>query len=256
MALYQLILAYDGTDFSGFQRQGKGKTVQGVVEAALVELGWHEESILFAGRTDAGVHATGQVISFNLDWGHQTTALMSALNARLPSTISVINARMANAEFHPRYDATSRTYKYSIYHQPSCNPLLDRYAWRIWPVLDLHSLKESASEFLGRKDFSCVGRAMKPGSNTIREVFSCNWEAIENGSIFTISANAFLYHMVRRIVYLQVQYANKKLSGSDLRAGLVNRMKLNPGLAPAKGLVLAEVGYSGEWQGVLEEDIE
>ncbi|PKN89505.1 MAG: tRNA pseudouridine(38-40) synthase TruA, partial [Chloroflexi bacterium HGW-Chloroflexi-7] len=84
MARYQLILAYDGTDFAGFQRQRKTRTVQAVVEAALLELGWQEETILFAGRTDAGVHATGQVVAFSLDWHHEDEILLNALNAKLP----------------------------------------------------------------------------------------------------------------------------------------------------------------------------
>jgi tRNA pseudouridine38-40 synthase len=105
MARYQLILAYEGTDFAGFQRQRNARTVQEVVETALRELGWQEESILFAGRTDAGVHATGQVISFSLDWQHHDDELLNALNARLPQDTVGQSIGQAKAEFHPRYDA-------------------------------------------------------------------------------------------------------------------------------------------------------
>ena len=119
MARYQLILAYDGTDFFGFQRQGNTRTVQQVVEKALSELGWQEETILFAGRTDSGVHANGQVISFSLDWQHTDADLLNALNARLPSDAAVRDITQVKAEFHPRYDATSRSYVYRIYQLPN-----------------------------------------------------------------------------------------------------------------------------------------
>ena len=105
MERYQLILAYDGTDFFGFQRQGNTRTVQQVVEKALSELGWQEETILFAGRTDSGVHASGQVVSFSLVWQHDDVDLVNALNAKLPADAAVRDITQVKAGFHPRYDA-------------------------------------------------------------------------------------------------------------------------------------------------------
>ena len=123
MARYQLILAYDGTDFSGFQRQGKARSVQQVVETALHHLDWQEDTILFAGRTDAGVHASGQVIVFSLDWLHEDATLVNALNAWLPADVVVQSIMRTEADFHPRYDASSRIYNYNIYHLPQDQPL-------------------------------------------------------------------------------------------------------------------------------------
>lgn len=246
MARYQLILAYDGTDFAGFQRQRKDRTVQDVLESALKELGWQEESILFAGRTDAGVHATGQVVVFSLDWPHEDQTLLGALNARLPQDVVGQSISQIAAEFHPRYDACSRMYRYSIYHSEQPQPLLERYAWRIWPPLDEDLLNEAAQFFLGRHDFAAFGRAMKPGSSTIREVFESRWTSIREDRYYEIRANAFLYHMVRRLVYLQVQFARKKLVMTELERAMEEKVIIKPGLAPSHGLVLVRVFYEGE----------
>lgn len=253
MVRYQLILAYDGTDFAGFQRQRKTRTVQAVVEAALSELGWQEETILFAGRTDAGVHATGQVVAFSLDWQHEDEILLNALNAKLPQDAVVQSIARTEAEFHPRYDASSRTYIYTLYHAQQDHPLFNRYAWRIWPPLDGKLLNQAAVPFIGRYDFSSFGRAMKPGSSTIREIFTSNWTEKESGWIYEIKANAFLYHMVRRLVYMQVQFARGTLSYEDLIKGLSQRVIIKPGLAPSHGLVLAKVAYEGKRQGTVDQ---
>jgi tRNA pseudouridine38-40 synthase len=254
MALYQLILAYDGTEFSGFQRQGKARTVQSEFENVLRQLNWQEESILFAGRTDAGVHASGQVVSFSLDWTHSAATLRSALNAKLPGDISVLQVTRAEADFHPRYDASSRTYRYTIYHQPTRQPLLDRFAWRVWPELDVSLLNKAAQVFTGRHDFRSFGRPMKPGSSTIREVFLSNWEAVAGGVRYEVKANAFLYHMVRRLVYAQVCIAKGTLSLQELGDARDNQVAIKPGLAPAHGLVLSGVEYDGNRRGKVVED--
>lgn len=221
MARYQLILAYDGTGFFGFQRQGETRTVQSVIENALCELGWQEESILFAGRTDTGVHASGQVISFQLDWQHDDADLVNALNAKLPNDAAVRNISKVRAEFHPRYDAVSRSYVYRIYQAAERNPLMDRYAWKVWPLLDGKLLENSSRVFVGKHDFTAFGRPMKPGSTTIREVIESKWVKTAEGWEYKISANAFLYHMVRRVVFVQVEVARGNLSLNDLVEGLL-----------------------------------
>ncbi len=254
MARYQLILAYDGTDYFGFQRQGETRTVQGVVENALRELGWQEESLLFAGRTDTGVHANGQVLSFQLNWQHKDSDLVNALNARLPKDIAVRNISKVKAEFHPRYDATSRSYVYHIYQAQDRNPLLDRFAWRVWPLLNGGTLAKTSEIFIGKHDFAAFGRPMKPGSTTTREVFESQWIKTTEGWEYIISANAFLYHMVRRLVYVQVEAARSNLPLETLRDGFTHPNLLNPGLAPAHGLSLDHVGYENSTQEFLEEE--
>lgn len=245
MAPYKFILAYDGTDFSGFQRQGKERTVQGVLEDTLRELGWQEKSILFSGRTDSGVHASGQVATCTLDWQHSSADLRQALNARLPDDVSILKVSKVEAEFHPRYDASSRKYHYIIYSSDVRHPLCERYAWRVWPELKKDHLEEAAGLFIGKHDFKAFGRAMKKGGSTIREVFKSSWFAERDTLRYVVEANAFLYHMVRRLVYVQVRFAQGGLSSQEIVKALNDGSLLKPGLAPAHGLTLAEVKFSG-----------
>ena len=244
MERYQLILAYDGTLFSGFQRQGRERTVQLVLEETLRQLDWPERSILCAGRTDTGVHATGQVVSFSLEWRHSLEDLRNALNARLPEDISVMDVKAVNAEFHPRFDALSRTYEYRIYFSPARNPLKDRIAWRIWPRMEYDRLQEAAPCFLGIHDFSSFGKAMKPGGSTVREVHESTWTLSHEGDLtFRVTANAFLYHMIRRFVWQQVLCATGRVTIEMLKSAIENTAPLPPGMAPPNGLALVQVNY-------------
>jgi len=244
MARYKVILAYDGTEFHGSQYQTDTRTVQNVVEDALHKLNWSGDSVLFAGRTDAGVHASGQVIAFDLAWNHSPLDLRNALNALLPRDVSIKDVSVTAMDFHPRYDALARTYRYSIYCQPVREPSFERFAWRVWPLPDHESLPSMSKMFVGIHDFSGFGSATRPGGSTIREVFSADWTH-ENGKLwFQISGNAFLYHMVRRMVYLQILVSQGKLDLGALKAHLIYpESGLGQGLAPPHGLSLIEVSY-------------
>ena len=243
MALYKIILAYDGTDFLGFQRQGSGRTVQSEVEGALRNLDWQGETILSAGRTDTGVHAEEQVISFNLDWRHSSEALRSAINANLPLDVSARSVQEVEDGFHPRYSALWRKYCYSIYCQEDRNPLLERYALRVWPAPDLGSLQRAGKILIGCHDFSAFGRSPRPGGGTVREIIQAEWNESGGFVRFTVKANAFLYHMVRRMVYLQLLVGQGRLNLEEFTQAVNFSRQLAPGLAPPQGLVLAKVGY-------------
>ena len=147
MARYQLKIAYDGTNFSGYQRQGEKRTVQGEIEKALFRLNWTGQTIFAAGRTDTGVHASGQVISFDFEWTHGCEALQKALNALLPDDIAVHAVKVAADEFHPRYNATSRCYHYRIYCQPERNPLINRFSWQVWPPVKCFNYARCSTGF-------------------------------------------------------------------------------------------------------------
>ncbi len=247
MARYKVILAYDGTDFYGFQRQAgtsKTRTVQGVFETALRRIGWQGRSILAAGRTDTGVHASGQVIAFDHEWRHTTQDLKAALNANLPADAVVRSLRETKADFHPRYDALSRCYRYQIYCQPVRDPLRARFAWRVWPQPDLARMQRAAVSLVGEHDFAAFGAPTRPGGATIRRVLRAEWVQEADTLTFWVVGNAFLYHMVRRLVGYQVDIGQSKVDLDHLKTMLdesghptVQR------LAPPNGLTLMQVVY-------------
>ncbi len=247
MARYQIILAYDGTNFHGSQRQLDARTVQGVVEEALEKLNWEGSSILLAGRTDAGVHADGQVAAFDLDWRHPVDDLKNALNALLPADASVRQIAECAADFHPRYNACSRNYRYTLLCDPVRNPLEERYAWRIWPAPNLDRLQDVADLFVGVHDFAAFGSPMRKNGSTVREVITARWHHSHDYLFFEITANAFLYHMVRRLVHVQVMVGQGFRSLEEIRQPLESPPSaILQGLAPAQGLSLYSVQYSRE----------
>lgn len=244
MARYQAILAYDGTEFQGFQRQLAARTVQGEVEAALRALGWLDVSILAAGRTDTGVHATGQVVAFDFDWRHGEKDLLRALNSELPADIAVLSIGQCEAGFHPRFDATARRYEYRLFCQEIRHPLRERYAWRVWPPVAPERLRQAAQQLHGSHDFAAFGSPTQAGGSTIRDVFEAGWQESGDELLFRIVGNAFLYRMVRRLVAFLVEIGHAKLAVEELAHRLDNP-DASPalGLAPACGLVLAAVEY-------------
>jgi tRNA pseudouridine38-40 synthase len=246
MERYKVTLAYDGTQFFGFQRQGRLRTVQLEVEAALRKLGWQDRAILSSGRTDRGVHAAGQVIAFDLEWAHSPQDLGRALNASLPEDVAVKAVEIAAPGFHPRFDASARCYTYRLWFAPERDPLRDRYAWRVWPPCDAQILPDAARLLPGVHDFAAFGAPTRVGGSTIRDVLQAGWQADgEDGTwSFQVTANAFLYHMVRRMVFVQVLAGQQRLSLEALRSAVEQAAPLAPGLAPPQGLVLTAVQYA------------
>jgi tRNA pseudouridine38-40 synthase len=267
MARYQVILAYDGTGFVGSQRQAstklspgakKSRTVQGEFEKALRKLGWSGRSVLMAGRTDTGVHAAGQVVAFDFDWQHAERDLLRSLNANLPLDMAARDVRVALPKFHPRFDATSRRYRYRLFCQPVRDPLRERFAWRVWPQVDGEALEAAAPLFVGQHDFVAYGTPPRAGSSTLRIVMNASWQAKDDEWHFEVQANAFLYRMVRRLVFIQVAVAQGKISVETLARSLAGqaespeRSEFPSGLAPAHGLTLVEVTYPTELSGYIE----
>jgi|WetSurMetagenome_2_1015567.scaffolds.fasta_scaffold127369_2 tRNA pseudouridine38-40 synthase len=249
MARYQIILAYDGTDFLGSQRQAGSRTVQLALEKALRKIGWTGKSILLAGRTDTGTHASGQVAAFDLEWNHPLAKLQDALNANLPEDMAARNVRPVADDFHPRFDALSRRYRYRLFCSSVRDPLRERYAWRVWPpVQDLGPL---ADIWPGTHDFGAFGSAPRIGGSTVRTVNFAQWRNCADEWFFEIEANAFLYRMVRKLIYVQVAVGQARLTTEILSTALdgsleerqAARNEIPSSLAPACGLTLAEVRY-------------
>jgi len=246
MARYKLIIAYDGAAFAGSQRQAKRRTVQGELEKALHALGWSGRSIVLAGRTDTGVHASGQVAAFDLEWRHSMDALLRALNAGLPSDIAASRIEIAGEAFHPRFDAVLRTYRYRLYCGQIRDPLHERMAWRVWPSIKEGSLDEVDTVFLGRHDFGAFGSTPHSQSSTIRTVSLSEWKQLESEWQYEIQAEAFLYHMVRRLVFVQVAVGQGRCTKEAVVKALErpqSKSELPAGLAPAHGLTLYQVNY-------------
>jgi tRNA pseudouridine38-40 synthase len=249
MARYQIILAYDGTGFLGSQRQASSRTVQSELEKALRKLGWQGQTIYLAGRTDTGTHASGQVAAFDLDWLHGLQKLQDALNANLPRDMAVRDVQAAADHFHPRFDARSRCYRYRLFCAGVRDPLRERYAWRVWPLVA--ELAALAQIWPGRHDFAAFGSPPHAGGNTIRTVLSAAWQQQADEWFFEIRADAFLYRMVRRLVYAQVAVGQARLTAETLlqalddpsEVGQVARSQIPASLAPASGLTLVDVSY-------------
>jgi tRNA pseudouridine38-40 synthase len=244
MPRYRSLLEYDGTDFLGFQRQAAGRTVQGEVEAALGRIGWTGRTIWGAGRTDAGVHASGQVIAFDMEWAHGADALGRALNANLPADVAARDVAACDNRFHPRYSARGRRYRYTLYNQPVRSPLAARYAWQVWPALDLAALQTASEHLLGRLDFAAFGSDPDEGTNTVRTVSRAAWSAAGGWLYFEIEAEAFLQRMVRSVVGALKRVGTGELGPQDFAEILAARDRSRcPPVAPPQGLCLVEVLY-------------
>jgi tRNA pseudouridine38-40 synthase len=260
IARYQVILAYDGSRYHGFQRQNQAMskvsapTVQGVIEDALRQIGWEGSSILAAGRTDAGVHALGQVIAFDLAWKHGIQDLQAALNANLPDNVVAWHVTEADATFHPRFDAITRRYRYHIFCQELRHPHRERYAWRVWPPVDIELMRLAALQLVGTHDFAAFGAPPTGSGTTVRTVHSAVWYDIERDPsdfslgvpelCFEIVANAFLYRMVRRVTDVLVGIGHHRVDVDAISHHLATPPStVVRGLAPANGLFLVDATY-------------
>lgn len=248
MAKWRAVLAYDGKAYQGFQRQAHGvPTVQAAVEAALMRLSGGAVTVSGAGRTDTGVHASGQVIAFEMAWRHDAGALVRALNAALPDDIAVQNVQPAEPDFHPRFSARSRLYRYRVYAAPARHPLLSR-SWHVYGDLDGEAMGQGAQMLIGRRDCASFGQPPQ-GTNTVRTVIQSDWarEPLYSGALwtYTIEADAFLQHMVRRIVGMLVDIGRGWRTPADLEATMTRaQLGHDPWtLAPPHGLTLEQVRY-------------
>lgn len=236
---YRARCEYDGTDFAGFQLQSNARTVQGELEAALARLAGGERVVVDgAGRTDAGVHASGQVIAFTYDGVVPGTQLGRAVNALLPPDVAIRDLRRVPDGFHPRYAARYREYRYTVWNGPR-SPLRERHALGVRAPLDTAAMASAGSVFIGRHDFSAFGGGDRPPVRTVHMV-----RVRKEGRLVTIDvrADSFLRGQVRRMVAGLLEIGAGKIDEAALRAALAGREPaLNGAAAPAKGLCLRRV---------------
>jgi tRNA pseudouridine38-40 synthase len=242
---------YDGTSFYGFQIQAREPTVQGEIERAIRSVVGVETRVVGAGRTDRGVHARGQVISFEVEWQHELSSLQRALNATLDAGVAVVEMGPAPAGFHPRFSAVSRTYRYTLLNRAQRSPLARLTAWHVVQGLDVERMVQASQHLLGSHDFSTFGRPTQ-GESTVRTVMRAEFREEEPFVLFDIEANAFLYRMVRSITGTLVQVGRGSVSPEQLRAmlGAQDRSQIRL-VAPAHGLCLMRVDY-GNREGVVQ----
>lgn len=241
---YKAIVEYDGTDYFGFQRQiAEQKTIQGEIERVIGRITRQNISILGAGRTDAGVHARGQVVSFVVEWRHSAEALQRALNANLPRDIAIRQLRIVSDDFHPRFAARSRTYCYTIYNAPLPSPLCRRTSWHVSHPLDVKAMQLAANALIGERDFATFGQPPQ-GTNTVRQVFRAEWRQETPFFRFEIEATAFLKRMVRSIVGSLQAVGRGKWSIEQFVEALKSAERsAAEATAPPQGLVLEKVKY-------------
>ncbi len=225
--------------------------MQAAVEQALLKVTGQAVRLIGAARTDTGVHASGQVIAFDVAWRHPDETLIRALNATLPEDIAFQRLERAERTFHPRFDAYSRVYRYQVYEAPARNPLYLRTAWQRCGSLDAEMMNAVAAELLGEHDFATFG-APTQGDSTIRRVYRSVWqiEALKTGVrllTYHIEANGFLHHMVRVLVGALADVGSGKWSVVEFTDALqaADRSRARQ-MAPPHGLTLIQVKYGGE----------
>lgn len=244
MPRYRALIEYDGTGYFGFQRQREEHpSIQGELEKALSYLAQQPVSVTGAGRTDSGVHALGQVISFDLEWRHGLEALQRAINANLPADIVILQLNQASPTFHPRFDARRRSYVYRIYNAAVRSPVRRFQSWHVRHPLNVEKMNQAASVLLGRHDFGTFGQP-PVGENRVRQVFRAEWERDRDWLLFHIEANAFLYRMVRSLVGSMKMVGDDSWTVEDFVAAFRSCDRGRSGtVAPPQGLYLVSVIY-------------
>jgi tRNA pseudouridine38-40 synthase len=248
------VVSYDGTDYAGFQRQVDVPTVQEALERALGEVTQESITVRAAGRTDAGVHAVGQAIAFDTTWRHGVDELERAMNAVLPPDVAVRELEQAASEFHPRFDARGRHYRYRVHRAPIRSVLARRYSLHMPYALDVEPMEDAAQILVGEHDFATFGQPPQ-GEVTVRRVFRAGWDEATSAAPFggegegtflrfDIEANAFLYRMVRSIVGTLLDVGQGRMSVGAFEEAFASCERDRAGKTAAPhGLCLIKVTY-------------
>jgi tRNA pseudouridine38-40 synthase len=243
----KLTLQYDGTRYVGWQRQAEGTSMQGLLEAALQPLAGAPVTLHGAGRTDAGVHALGQVASVTMATTLDGGTLVRALNAVLPPDVRVTAVEDAPAEFHARFSATGKVYEYRIVNAPIVSPFIQRYAWHVIPPLDLAAMRQAGATLVGRHDFASFQAAGSSTHTSVRTLRRLEWVAgsgPDTPTVMRVEGDGFLRHMVRTIAGTLVEVGLARRPPDAVASILAARDRTLAGpTAPAHGLFLVRVLY-------------
>ncbi|MEE9297484.1 MAG: tRNA pseudouridine(38-40) synthase TruA [Acidimicrobiia bacterium] len=242
MPTYRIDLGYDGSGFHGYARNRGVRTIQGDLEAALRRLLGGDVTTVVAGRTDAGVHARGQVVSFEAE-PLDPARLERSLRSMLGPEIAITAVRPAESGFDARFSAQWRRYRYFVAESPVIDPLARHTTWHVGVPLDRAAMNAAAGHFVGTHDFASLCRAQK-GRGTERTLLDAAWDREDTRLVFDVRAEAFCHQMVRSMVALCVEVGRGRLQ-ADAVPGILEARDRNAarGAAPPHGLVLWEVGY-------------
>lgn len=257
MPTFKITVAYDGTDYIGWQRQATGVSIQSLLEDALREFDDRDVAVAGAGRTDAGVHALGQVASFTLERTIDPTTLVRALNHKLPPDVRIRAACEVAPQFHARFDARTKTYRYRIWTGDVFSPFQRRYAWHVPGELDLRAMARAAELVAGTRDFAAFQGQGSDTPTTTRTVYRSELRAPSAAGnrsrrprhqsgliVYDVSGNGFLRHMVRTIVGTLIEIGRGRREASWMADVIASRDRTQAGqTAPAPGLFLMTVGY-------------
>lgn len=240
----KLTVEYDGTNYAGWQLQARQDSVQGRLEAVLEKIFERRLPVQGAGRTDAGVHACGQVAAFSAPRRMAPEALQRAINALLPRDVVVIELGEVGEDFDPRREARLRAYLYRVLNRRWPCPFDYRYAWLVRERLDLKAMQRAARLFIGEHDFSAFRTLGSQERSTRRRVFESNWSRRGNHLMYRVEASGFLRHMVRAMVAAMVEVGRGRLDTGAIEELLAASGAMRaPAPAPACGLYLVEVRY-------------
>jgi tRNA pseudouridine38-40 synthase len=236
------VLEYDGTGYFGFQRQPSRPTIQGAIEGALTRISLEEIKITGAGRTDAGAHALGQVVNFRTEWTHSIPELHRAVNAVLPDDIVIRGMELVPEDFHARFSAVSRHYRYSILNQPLRSPTRARFSYHVSEPLNVAAMAEAMSSLVGRLDYASFADGNT--KSTVRTIYSAVCRQEEQTILFEFVLNAAFSHMIRRLVGSLLLVARGKASFDQFKEIISARDPARSAPpVPARGLCLVRVNY-------------
>jgi len=240
----KLTLAYDGTDFHGWQIQPELRTIQGELKQALQKLFNHDVNVTGSGRTDAGVHAHGQVANVETIRTMDTDAVLRGVNALLPDQIRVLSVEEVSLEFHARRSARSKTYEYHLWRTPIVSPFQCKYVYAFRYPLDEHQMDHGTSLFIGTHDFTSFCATATEIEDRTRTIFEASWSRSETTWVFRISGNGFLQYMVRTIAGTLLQIGQGRLEPEQIVQIFEarDRRLAGPSLPP-HGLHLIQVDY-------------
>jgi tRNA pseudouridine38-40 synthase len=243
---FKLTIAYDGTDFVGWQRQATGISIQGLLEDALTELNGQPVAVAGAGRTDAGVHARGQVATAALTRQIDAASLVRAVNIRLPEAVRILDASPVADTFHARFHARAKRYRYRIWNADVLNPFERRHAWHVPMRLDIAAMADAAARLEGTHDFAAF-QGTGSDTYTTRRTLATSRVGREGDTplvCYDAAGEGFLRHMVRNIVGTLVEVGRGKQPASWIADVLASHRRAEAGpTAPPHGLFLMEVGY-------------